>query len=78
VAYVRAAGRAAGAPQAFGGPMAKPHRMAAVTLAALVAAGAPEAWRVPAWALGVVAVGGLLTAVLRLRSISHALRSAAR
>ena len=75
VAYVRASGVVAGAPQAFGGPMAKPHRMALVTLAALVAAVAPVAWRVPAWALGLVVVGGVLTAVLRLRTIASALRA---
>lgn len=75
VAYVRAAGRVAGAPQAFGGPMAKPHRMAAVTAAALAAAVAPVAWRVPAWALALVVVGGLVTAVFRLRTIASALRA---
>ena len=78
VAYVRAAGVVAGARQAFGGPMAKPHRMAAVTLAALVAAAAPAAWHVPAWALGVVIAGGAVTAVRRLGAISADLRAAAR
>ena len=35
-AYVREVGRAAGAPADFSGPMAKPHRMFVMTLAALV------------------------------------------
>lgn len=36
-AYTRELGQAAGAPSDFGGPMAKPHRMAVVTIAAIVA-----------------------------------------
>ena len=75
VAYVRAAGVVAGAPQAFGGPMAKPQRMATATLAALISTLAPVAWRVPAGALGLVVAGGLLTAVLRLHTIAAALRA---
>jgi phosphatidylglycerophosphate synthase len=38
-AYTRALGVTAGASQQFCGPMAKPHRMAALTIAALLAAG---------------------------------------
>lgn len=37
-AYVRAQGKAAGAPNDFCGPMAKQHRMAVITLSAVVAA----------------------------------------
>lgn len=40
-AYVREVGRAAGAPADFSGPMAKPHRMFWMTVAALLAALAP-------------------------------------
>jgi phosphatidylglycerophosphate synthase len=40
-AYVREVGKAAGAPADFSGPMAKPHRMFVMTMAALVAATAP-------------------------------------
>jgi phosphatidylglycerophosphate synthase len=40
-AYVREVGRAAGAPADFSGPMAKPHRMFVMTMAALIAAAAP-------------------------------------
>jgi phosphatidylglycerophosphate synthase len=81
-AYVRAAGRAAGTPQDFGGPMAKQQRMFLVTLLAVHAGLAPEDWqprdgagRGPmAVGLAVVVVGGLLTALLRLRRIAHNLR----
>jgi len=65
VAYVRAAAADAGAPQDYGGPMAKPHRMALLTVAAL----AQAAWYFfddspPAilfWALVVMAAGCLVT-----------------
>lgn len=40
-AYVREVGRAAGAPADFSGPMAKPHRMFVMTMAALIAATTP-------------------------------------
>lgn len=40
-AYVREVGRAAGAPADFSGPMAKPHRMFVMTMAALISATAP-------------------------------------
>jgi phosphatidylglycerophosphate synthase len=43
-AYVRELGRAAGAPTDFSGPMAKPHRMFVMTMAALLSA------MVPLWA----------------------------
>jgi phosphatidylglycerophosphate synthase len=43
-AYVRAVGKAAGAPSDFRGPMAKQHRMALVTVLALLCAVAPAAW----------------------------------
>jgi phosphatidylglycerophosphate synthase len=81
-AYVRAQGKAAGAPNDFGGPMAKPQRMFVVTLIALFCAFAPAALQprtqsgfgVAAGALVVIAIGSLLTAVLRLRRIAIALR----
>ncbi len=40
-AYVRELGRASGQAADFSGPMAKPHRMATVTLAAIIAVFAP-------------------------------------
>lgn len=75
LAYIRAAGVVAGAQQAFHGPMAKPHRMAAVTLAALVATAAPLAWHVPAVALGAIIAGGAMTAPRRLAAIARDLRA---
>ena len=47
-AYVRAAGKAAGAPQEFCGPMAKQERMFLCTLGALWCGLAPASWQ-PAW-----------------------------
>ncbi len=75
-AYVRALGVAAGASQAFGGPMAKPHRMAVVTAACL--ASMPEPWlmpdrRVMLAALAVIVLGGIVTIVRRLRVIASEL-----
>ncbi len=75
LAYIRAAGVVAGAQQAFHGPMAKPHRMAAATLAALGAAAAPLAWHVPAIALGAIIAGGIVTAPRRLAAIARDLRA---
>ncbi|MEZ6050129.1 MAG: hypothetical protein R3C02_01890 [Planctomycetaceae bacterium] len=39
VAYIRVQGKVAGAPMNFCGPMAKQHRMAAITVSSLLAAG---------------------------------------
>jgi phosphatidylglycerophosphate synthase len=74
-AYVREVGRAAGAPADFSGPMAKPHRMFVMTMAALLAASAPL-WvadtapmigRIVYIALWIVVVGSTLTALNRAR-----------
>src|SRR4051794_20439285 len=77
-AYVRAVGKAAGAPNVFAGPMAKPHRMALVTVVALACAALPADWvngyHVPAWALGVVAAGTVVTVARRLTWITAHLR----
>jgi len=80
-AYVRAAGKAAGAPNDFSGPMAKPHRMFLMTALALWSALAPRSWQ-PEWAgfdlaglaLIVVIAGCAVTALRRLRRIADALR----
>jgi phosphatidylglycerophosphate synthase len=66
-AYVRLLGGAKGLPQDFGGPMAKPHRMAVMTGACLLGAMVPPAWRqgVVILALAVVAVGSAMTIWLR-------------
>ena len=67
-AYVRAFGGAAGLAQDFCGPMAKQHRMFALTLAcALSAVEVAGAWphRVMLLALGIIFLGALLTAARR-------------
>lgn len=76
-AYVREVGRAAGAPADFSGPMAKPHRMFVMTMAALLAASAPL-WagsafpndatmqgRIIGVALWIVVIGSTFTALNR-------------
>ncbi len=75
-AYVRAIGRAAGAPSDFRGPMAKQHRMAVVTAVAAWCALAPAAWSapVPAAALWLILAGALLTTMRRLLGAARALR----
>lgn len=78
-AYVRAVGKAAGAPSDFGGPMAKQQRMFLVTTLAVWCALVPTAWQPPALIVAVlwtITVGGLLTATLRLVRIARALRGA--
>jgi len=77
-AYVRVLGAQAGAQQHFLGPMAKPHRMALMTLACLLAAGERLlGWppRVLAAALALVVLGCALTVVRRLRRIAADLRA---
>lgn len=69
-AYVRELGRANGAPSDFSGPMAKQHRMAAITFSAVVSAfeglwlGDGEVMLV---ALLVISVGAAFTALRRAR-----------
>ena len=83
-AYVRAQGKAAGAPNEFCGPMAKPHRMFIVTLASLAAALLPQRIRQNAFdgcgigtiALAIIALGCVVTLVRRLWRIAGALRGA--
>ena len=76
VAYVRAAAKSIGAPNDYCGPMAKPQRMAIVTIVAMYMAFSPASWRLP-WGesnivLVVVVVGGIVTAVRRLmRAAKH-------
>ena len=74
-AYVREVGHTAGAPADFSGPMAKPHRMFVMTMAALLAAStplwaadaAPVIGRIIYIALWIVVVGSTLTALNRAR-----------
>src|SRR5262245_29063244 len=72
-AYVRAAGKAAGAAQEFCGPMAKQQRMFTVTLLALYCGLAPLDWQptdafsrgLPAAGLALIIVLGIATALRR-------------
>lgn len=77
-AYVRELGRASGMTPDFGGPMAKPHRMAVMTVAA-VAASLEPLWdgggQILTAALYIVAAGALLTTILRCRRILGHLRA---
>lgn len=77
-AYVRAVGKGLGQPSDFRGPMAKQQRMFLVTLLAVVglaAPGAVEEYRMAAWVAAVMALGALVTALLRLGRIVSQLRS---
>ena len=76
-AYVRATGGALGLAQDFSGPMAKPHRMAVLTVGCLVGAAEIE-WNGTRWTLlaaaVVIAAGSALTCVARALAIARALR----
>jgi phosphatidylglycerophosphate synthase len=77
-AYVRALGRNLGQPADFSGPMAKPQRMAVVTVGSLIAAFEPFwGWRgeTLVFALAMVAVGAALTALLRAARLIQALKA---
>jgi phosphatidylglycerophosphate synthase len=77
-AYVRALGAATGAGQHFCGPMAKPHRMAAVTVAALLDACAlwfGWSFALLPWCLVLISVGCLITIFRRTRRIVRTLES---
>lgn len=77
-AYVRVLGAASGLPQDFVGPMAKQHRMAVMTVAALVGAIEPAlGWsgQTMAVALGVIAVGSAITVVRRGVRVVRSLES---
>jgi phosphatidylglycerophosphate synthase len=70
-AYVRELGRAEGLPADFGGPLAKPQRMALVTGGALLGVIWPHAL---VWTLAVLILGTALTAGLRARRLVLGLR----
>src|SRR6266699_2612069 len=82
-AYVRAAGKIAGAPNEFCGPMAKQHRMLVVTLICVYAAITPRSWQMIAFndlriglmtlGLVVIVAGCLITVIRRVARIAHAL-----
>ncbi len=77
-AYVRELGRATGMPSDFSGPMAKQHRMAAITAAAVLSVLEPI-WggrnEVLIIALWVVATGAAVTALRRSRTLIGRLKA---
>jgi phosphatidylglycerophosphate synthase len=83
-AYVRAAGKIAGAPNEFCGPMAKQHRMLVITLVCVYAAITPRPWQmipcqdsqIGLMTLGlvVIVVGSVITVIRRVNRIAHALK----
>jgi len=82
-AYIREAGKIAGAPNEFCGPMAKQHRMLVITLVCVYAAVTPRSWQITTFnnqhvgvmtlGLAVIVVGCLITVIRRLSRIIHAL-----
>jgi phosphatidylglycerophosphate synthase len=78
-AYIRVLGGTLGLAQDFRGPMAKPHRMATLTVACFLAM-AEHLWRgsqqVLVLAAWLIAVGGVITCATRLRAIASKMRSA--
>src|SRR4029450_2738329 len=82
-AYVRAAGKIAGAPNEFCGPMAKQHRMLVVTLICVYAAITPRSWQMITFnnsqiglmtlGLVVIVAGCVITVIRRVARIAHAL-----
>jgi phosphatidylglycerophosphate synthase len=83
-AYVRAAGKIAGAPNEFCGPMAKQHRMLVITLVCIYAAITPRSWQIMTfndWQIGlmtlglaVIVVGCVITVIRRVDRIVYALK----
>jgi len=75
-AYIRAVGKAAGAPSDFRGPMAKQQRMFLVTVVALLCALLPASWvaTLPAVALWVILIGSVITSWRRLAGSHRHLR----
>ena len=82
-AYVRAAGKIAGAPNEFCGPMAKQHRMLVITLICLYSAVTPRSWQTISFndsqiglmtlGLALIMVGCVITVFRRVSRIARAL-----
>lgn len=77
-AYVRTLGAANGVGNFFNGPMPKPVRMWMLVVASLLSLLEPVVGLARGWVIGValaiIAVGSLMTVIVRLRRIVHALR----
>lgn len=79
-AYVRELGRGLGFPADFSGPMAKPHRMAALTATCAVAAFEPLwGWQGQALVVGlaIIVLGTIWTAARRTRTLAARLAASA-
>ncbi len=77
-AYIRELGRGLGFPADYSGPMAKPHRMAALTVAALVSALEPLwGWHGQSLLIGLIAIalGTAFTAARRTLTLARRLRA---
>jgi phosphatidylglycerophosphate synthase len=82
-AYVRAAGKIAGAPNEFCGPMAKQHRMLVITLICLYSTVTPRSWQIISFndsqiglitlGLALIIVGCVITVLRRVSRIARAL-----
>lgn len=78
-AYVRELGRGLGFPADFSGPMAKPHRMAVLTVTCVVAALEPLwGWRGQSILIGlaVIDLGAVVTVIRRTRTLAKRLADA--
>jgi len=73
-AYIRVFGGACQLPQDFRGPMAKPQRMAVLTMACLLQA-MSNALPWMTFGVGIIAAGSVLTCVTRTRALSAALHA---
>ena len=77
-AYIRVLGGSLGFAQDFRGPMAKPHRMAALTAGCLLGAAEDALWGSQyalTLALSLIAAGSAVTCAARTRAIAQALRA---
>jgi phosphatidylglycerophosphate synthase len=75
-AYIRALGGSLGLAQDFRGPMAKPHRMAVLTIGCVVGAGESARWGSQYALLAavlVITIGSLITCATRIRAMGRAL-----
>jgi phosphatidylglycerophosphate synthase len=82
-AYIRAAGKIAGAPNEFCGPMAKQHRMLVITLICVYATITPRSWQIitandsqvglMTMGLVVIVAGCVITVIRRVGRIANAL-----
>jgi phosphatidylglycerophosphate synthase len=83
-AYIRAAGKIAGAPNEFCGPMAKQHRMFVITVICLYSAITPRSWQMVTFnnlqiglmtlGLMVIVAGCVITVIRRASRIARALK----